>query len=362
MSQDEHKTEESAETPAQNDGDQAQDEQIVRLDNFFSSLQPGVSVLIERLKPSWCSGLLEEIQITEDGIDLDYLIETWGGQLLSVKMRGRGGRLVGGSYKVPLYSYPPLRFGQKIRPYDKGERFLNGDEATPAPAPAAPVVVNQPPGLEKILSALPAVMPLVMNIMERSEARNQQNMNMMMAMMKANNGGGLADITKIGAVMTQLNELFRNQSGGGDAGPSEMDFMGQAMDVIKMFMSNKPAAVGPQMPMQPPPQARLTGGNAPPPTGSTPQKAPAPVPAPAPNVDATVTPLNPVGDIADELAGMEPDEITGTLLASISKMSPEKRDAAIANFMGGFQDFMMGGDDGIEEEGEYQEEEQRGVK
>lgn len=361
MSQDEHNSEEGASTTAQNDGDQAQDEQIVRLDNFFSSLQPGVSLLIERVKPSWCSGLLEEIQITEDGIDLDYLIETWGGQLLSVKMRGKGGRLVGGSYKVPLYSYPPLRFGQKIRPYDKGERFLNGDETAPAPAPAPPVVVNQPPGLEKILSALPAIMPLVMNIMERSEARNQQNMNMMMAMMKAQNGGGLADITKIGAVMTQLNELFRQNQSGGDAGPSEMDFMGQAMDVIKMFMSKPTPAASHQM-MQPPPQARLTGKNAPP-TVSTPKKAPAPVPAPAPDVDATVTALNPGGDIAAELAEMEPDEITGTLLASISQMSPDKRDAAIANFMGGFQDFMMGGDDGgYDDDGEYPEEEQRGVK
>ena len=351
MSQDEHFTTERDTEPAQNDGDKAHEEQIVRLDNFFSSLQPGVSILIERLKPTWCSGLLEEIQITEDGIDLDYMIETWGGQLLAVKMRGKGGRLVGGSYKVPLYSYPPLRYGQKLKPYDRGERFMNGEP--PTPVQNSPVVVNQPPGLEKILSAIPAIMPLITSVMERSEARNQQNMQMMMAMLRSNQGSGLADISKIGTVMTQLNDLFKQNSSSGDQ-MGEIDFMTQAMDVMKMFL-DKPKQPQPQSI----PQARLTG-----PTSKNTKNARGQLSGQSPIQDKPdkITELNPSSSIAAEIAKMSPELISDTLLNSISKMSPEKRDATIANFIGEFQNFME--EEGLEnaDDDRFEENDQRDVK
>ncbi|MCK4785558.1 MAG: hypothetical protein KAV87_17525 [Desulfobacteraceae bacterium] len=335
-------------------GEIERDDQIDKLDRFFGGLNPGVSVLIERVQPSWCSGLLEEIQVTDDGLDLDYLIDTWGGHLLSLKMRGKAGKLVGGSYKVPLFTFPPLRFGELLRPYDKGGRFSQSDDSQTTP----PVVVNPPPGFDKILSAVPAIMPFVIKLMENAEARNQQNMAMMMQMMQANQnqGGGITDITKIGAMMGELNTIFRQNSGGGDQGGGEVDFMAHAMDVMKMFMDNKSTPAQPQ-PQQPQPtQARLTStSRRKPNAGGPPSMAKPQIPA------ATVTPLNPSRDVAKQLAGMDPDDISGTLIDSISQMSPDKRDAAVSKFMGEFQAYMIE-TEGLEGDEIDEDDDKRGVK
>jgi len=334
-------------------GEIERDDQIDKLDRFFGGLNPGVSVLIERVQPSWCNGLLEEIQVTDDGLDLDYLIDTWGGQLLSLKMRGKAGKLVGGSYKVPLYSYPPLRFGERLHPYDKGGRFSQGDDTPTAP----PVVVN-PPGFDKILAAVPAIMPFVLKLMENAEARNQQNMTMMMQMMQANQnqGGGITDIAKVSSMMGELNTIFRQNSGGGDQGGGEVDFMAHAMDVMKMFMDNKPTPAQPK-PQPQPQQARLTSPSRPAPNRGGPPASMAKPQIPA----ATVTTLNPSRDVAKQLAGMDPDDISGTLIDSISQMSPDKRDAAVSKFMGEFQAYMIE-TEGLEGDEIDEDDDKRGVK
>lgn len=336
--------------------DQEREQQIDRLDSFFSGLQPGVSLLIERLRPSWCSGLLEEISVPEDGIDLDYLIETWGGHLLSVKMRGKGGRLVGGSYKVPLFTYPPLRYGKQIRQYDKGERFE--DERPQASMPAMPPInVNPSQSMEKIVAAIPMIIPIVTKLMDGAESRRQNDMAMMIQLMKGNQGSALGDITKIGAMMTQLNEMFKQNAGGGDAGGGEVDFISNAMDIVKMVLDNKPA------PAPQPPQLRQPANISAPspvrPSSPPPRQTIAPEPA-----AASVTQLNPQKEplnIADAISQMNPDEAATTVLDALSKMSPDKQQAAVVSLLGEYES-LMGGDDQDFEGDDYEEQDQRGVK
>ena len=332
--------------------DRDRDETIDKLDEFFGMLSSGVSVVIERLKPSWCSGFLEEVPWTED-FGLEYLINTWGGSLLSLKMRGKKGQL-GGTYKVPLYSYPPLRFGRKLKPYDQGEKF---DEDKPAPpaAPPAPVVVNPSAPLENLMSALPAIIPLVTKIMDGSEARRQADMAMMMQMMKLNSGGGIGDITKIGAVMSQLSEIYKQNMGGGGNETNEMDFMAHALDVVKMFM-DKPQAQA--LPAQPQP-SRL----APPIGRATTPPPPKPTTPPTPTQQGSVTPLNPPREIARSISEMDPRKAAETIIEALSYMPPDKQQAAIGSFLGEYQD-IMGDDDGFEgdELGEEEDDDQRGVK
>lgn len=327
--------------------DQQREEQISRLDEFFSSLQPGVSLLIERLKPSWCSGLLEEIQITDDGIDLAYLIDTWGGQLLSIKIRGKGGRLTGGSYKVPLFSYPPLVFGKRLRVPDLAGRFRDDvDESRPQQTVPTPVVVNQSATIEKLLSGIPAMIPLVLKILENSEQRRQSDLAMMMQVAKLGQGGGLSDITKIGAVMSQLNEMFHQNSGGGTDGGGEIDFMSHAMDIIKMFTDNKQQ-------QQHAAPSKLTG-----PTPPTPAIA-------SPPPGSTVTKLVPTQgptqsrNLARTISDLSPQDAAETIIEALGYMSPDKQQAAVGAFLGEYQDIEG---DGELEGDEYQEEQKRGMK
>jgi hypothetical protein len=336
------------------EGDPEYDQQIEKLDSFFSQLQPGVTILIERLKPSWCSGLLEEITVGDDSINLDYFIDTWGGQLLSAKVRGKRGRLAG-CYKIPLYSYPPLRFGELIQQNSKGDRFRDEDYPQPNPSP---VMIQPPAGAstDKIIASLAGIAPFILEYMKNQEARRQNDMMMMMQMMKGQNGGGgIQDFGKMAAVMGQLNTIFRDNMGqGGDNGGGDMDFLPQALDVLKMVL-----APGDRGQSKTQPKSRLSAGS---PSGAPPARRIAQPTQPAPI--AKVMPLNPPKDLAGQISQMNPKDAAGTLIEAMGRMNPDKRNEAIGHFLTEFQNDMQGeemdGEDFEDEDGET--DDKRGMR
>lgn len=117
------------------------DSTLERLESFFSELAPGYKIAVYRTKPREFYGLLEEIDVTDghEPIDLMYLLKTWGGRELRLKVRNARGQWVK-TLTVPLFSYPPLVFGRPA----VGDRFSGSggyDGVIPpgfAPAPAAP--------------------------------------------------------------------------------------------------------------------------------------------------------------------------------------------------------------------------------
>jgi hypothetical protein len=324
------------------------DRQIERLDSFFAGVQPGVTLLIERLKPTWCSGLLEEITVTDEVIDLQYFIDNWGGQLLSVKVRGKGGRLQG-SYKVPLNSYPPLRYGEKIYPFDKGERFRERDEDMPS---NQPVVVNTPPqnhSIEKIIGALPAILPFVMKWFENQEVRRRDDMALML---KMSQNSGVSDITKVGAAMSQLSEMFRKNGAGGDGGGgSELDFIPQALDVLKMVLQPAREEKAPQT------KGRLT-----PPAISPPARRATVTQLPTQAATATSSSSSAPSptDLAGNISAMSPDVAAETIIEALGRMDAGKREAAIGHFLGEWQSTMGNDDDDLE--GEDEQDTRRGYR
>jgi hypothetical protein len=307
---------------------------IERLDSFFAGLSPGVSLLVERLRPSWCSGVLEEFTV-DDPIGLDYFIEQWGGELLLVKVRGKGGKLRG-SYKIPLHSFPPLLYGDQIKQPNRGDRFRE-DSPAAAPTPSPSIVQTGFP-TEKIMAAASGLAPVLMQWMKSQEDRRRaeedrrrEDMQMMLAMMKSNQGGGLSDITKVGAVMAQLNEMFKQNAPVG--GGSEMDFLPHALDVLKTVMGSQPAS-------REQPKARIT------------PPAPSLSSGPPSRQRATVTPL-PVRegeDVSSQIAKMEPARAVESVLEALGKMDPDKRDAVIGTFLMKYQEDMSGDDGAIEDE------------
>jgi hypothetical protein len=330
MSSEEIEDKNEQEEPEKSESEREYDKQINRLDSFFSALQPGVSILIERLKPSWCSGVLEEITVTDELIDLPYFINTWGGQLLSAKVRARGG-LLKGCYKIPLYTYPPLRFGEKIYPYDKVARF--SDQKETEMNSSQPVVVNAPQSqsLEKIFASLPAILPFVLKWFESAEKRRQNDIAIMMQMANSNKPSSpITDISQIGTMMSQLSDVFK-KSMGSEPIQNEMDFIPQALDVLKMVLS----------PQQKPKQANIVG----------PKSAP-----PASNFDSNkIMPLPSVksnpSSIANSICDMDPSTAAETIIESLAKMDVGKREQAISHFLNEYAE-MEDDDTDIEDDNE----------
>lgn len=337
------------------ESEKQRDSEIERLDTFFAGLQPGVSLLVERLKPSWCAGLLEEITVQKDEeIGLDYFIETWGGEVLSVKIRGAGGKL-SGSYKLPLGSYPPLLFGEPLKRTDRRDFFGKKEGEQMGQAPAPPVVVNPSDTLEKIVQALPAMIPIITAWMQNNENRRKEEQAhrdaMMLQMMKMNqSGSGIGDITKIGAAMGQLQQIFKqNAGGGGGEGMDGMEFIPQALDVLKMVLT-------PGQQQQQAPAHRLApprGNGGPPPSSSSSRP-------PAQNI-AKVTPIKKGGDdLAQSLSDLDAESAANTVMDALALMSPDKQALALAH-IGGQYESMMGGEQGDEDDYE-DDDETRGVQ
>lgn len=87
---------------------------VDEFDMMFSGLSPGAKVTIWRMQPSWCDGYLEETFFDASApIDLEYLKNQWGGEILHIKVRHTDGRLGRGG-TINLRSYPPKRFGVPI--------------------------------------------------------------------------------------------------------------------------------------------------------------------------------------------------------------------------------------------------------
>jgi len=317
------------------------DRQLDRLDSLFSSLSPGVTLLIQRIQPSWCKGVLEEITIGDDEVNLDYFIETWGGHLLLVKIRGASGKIAG-NYKIPLFSYPPMVYGKKLKYNDKSDRFLDEPESIPNanPAPQSPIVVKSDSGMEQIVKILPTIIPLITEYSKANEARRQADMAMMMQIMHAQNNSGLSDITKIGSVMSQLSEMFkRNNEGGG--GASDMDFMASALDTIKTVFANKTEKKS---------EPRLIA-----PVKARPGAPPvAPPIGPPVKLTSNVTPLkNSTENIAKSISELDPRSISDTIIQAMSRMEPGKRNEAIGHFLAEYEADMA-----ADVEGDYDDDDQ----
>jgi hypothetical protein len=101
-------------------------------------LRPGIVVAIERIRPSWCAGYLEEYTIDEEGLSelRDYIRDEYGGQVYRLTVQFPDGRPAYIS-KIPISG----------RPRDRG-RPLSRDtlEGNPAQVPAVQSQAAPAPG------------------------------------------------------------------------------------------------------------------------------------------------------------------------------------------------------------------------
>lgn len=300
-----------------------EEKQIRSLEEFFGELNSGVRLMIQRVEPAWCRGGLEELQLGSERLNLDYFIERWGGKLLLVKIRKKNGTL-GGGHPIPLYSYPPKVKGIRIYEWDK-EIPESKDETSKINSQPS-VVVNPSNALDKLIQALPALLPVATSWFQAAEARRQSDRDLMMQMIarSSQRSSGLSDITQLGSVMSQLSEVFKANFTQSD--PNDFSaFIPQALDVLKMLA--KPDASGPK-------PHRITGTK--------------PVPEPTMRPVTSITTTN-QDDLARKLASLPPEAGAAKLIEALGMMSPDKRDQVWSTFLSQYEDVMEPEDD-IEEE------------
>lgn len=101
----------------------AAEDSIERVEKILADVSTGYKVQVQRLSPGWCKGFLETIDVVDNQpVDMEYLIRTWGGECLRLRVKDPNGKYVGGA-DIPLYSYPPLKYGKPLKhPADIDEK------------------------------------------------------------------------------------------------------------------------------------------------------------------------------------------------------------------------------------------------
>lgn len=244
-----------------------------------SVLRPGVQVRIERLKPGWAAGWIEDLTLDTGAVGELYeqLREEWGGASYRCTVLQANG-LPAFELRISVAG-PPRHEGKRIdRDAWTGERSSN-----PAPAP----VVQQAPQQQSDISGILSVFQMIMDTNARATQVQIDAMRELSSQSAAQNQGLIESIvnartteTRGGSLAGQLTELMeanraiervkRNfgaaapASGGGEG---EDDGMGGVVkEAAKQFFSNVIASEfargGQQRPQpqqrpgQPPAQAR----------------------------------------------------------------------------------------------------------
>lgn len=289
------------------------DRKVEALELELAQLQPGVQVIIERLRPGWCKGQLEKVTVGDEGLDLDYLIRTWGGHLLSIKIVGSRGQ-IRGSHTVELYSWPPRRNGKLLR----APNFEQDEEAgiaTPSPPAAQPFPAEM---FGRFFD--------MMNAQRQSEVDTLRQMLLAQMQMQSAAPASpspqkdpLAELVRASKYYQQLKGLFGESSP--QPASSEDALPSQIMDMAKMFFEERKQ-----------PRAALTD-----PSPGRQLAPPSKQPSPPPK-NATVTPI-PIRDtdLSSQISGMSPDAAADTLITALGKMDPDKQDRTIESFLDKFR-------------------------
>lgn len=301
------------------------DRKIEALELELANLQPGVQVILERLRPSWCKGQLEKLTVSDEGLDLDYIIRTWGGQLISVKIVGKGGRICG-SHSVELYTFEPRRFGKILKePSRPGEDDEAGYQPPPSPQQIVAGPSNELSIMEKVFTLMNAQRQSEIDTLRAIVTAQLQNQVSSTPATAPAVQDPLRELLKAANTYRQLEGIFgpkeTPQLGG------EEQFPAQIMEMAKMLFDKsgqQPRAqlVEPQLnprPIAPPPKM----------APSTPATAPAPV-----------TPIREKPDLASMLSGLNANEAAETLIMALGKMDPNKQDDTIEAFMDKFRETM----------------------
>jgi len=260
------------------------------LTDFFAGISPGMTVLIYRLEPSQYQGILETKTVTDatEPIDLNYLINTWGGHKLRLKFRRRDGTWAK-HVDIDLYTYDPLVLGQPIsRPIHSPHLNIgNTDKIHVAPQPA-PVQVNAMDSLLPLMTALQTI--------------TQGQFDMLSKLLPQRQNEPQQPISQLGELMGLMMQMqaFTNQN----APAAQVAEQGEDGQLLGLLGKAVDAFATTQKPERIP---RLTGA------------------APVQNIRPIPNPL----PLTDQLSELPPEEILKTFQGVLAKLPEDKQAIAM---------------------------------
>jgi hypothetical protein len=314
------------------------EDKIARL---LASIRPGYTVAVSRSAPSWCAGYLERIELGEDqGIDFDYLAETWGGQVLRLRICDSTGTYRGGC-DIKLGSYPPRFRGRLMKRFEPDESELPpGARLASSPAQIAPVS-NGLAGIEGLLGFL--------GKMRSDDLKSIKTVLDSVTTDQPVVQNGIGNIVEMARQMKELQGIFggANQAMNDSAQPDDQAALFRTIGEIAkgLLAPGGPQQSAPIIRQHQPQHAR-------PLSSST-----RPV-SPGSNGEGMVT-IRGGRSLAAQLAALDPADAADACFSALSRMSPEQKDAAIGEMVARLSgDGLFSDDDDAETDTNMDDEEQ----
>jgi hypothetical protein len=264
----------------------------------------GYSAMLWRVSPKWAEGFLEEFDVDPDhGIDITAIAHKWGGQRIHIKLRNATGQIVGGT-TLNLKSWKPKFLGKVMTEYEQytadpeinvrsmpfGQRAQNNAPPSPPPAQADPTEM-----MKEVFLTMREMrkedMGFKKGLLDGEASIPTDPIGQMMSGMRA---------------LKEMQELFGVGEAAIDIQPKNND--SELFPIISQvlgMMNNRPQAAA-----QPPP----------PQLNSSPKIR---------NDIAQPKQPNPM-DLPGMLAGIPPKALSDILMAALSRMPPEQKDAIFA--------------------------------
>ncbi len=287
---------------------------------MLESIKPGWSMAIERKQPGWCGGYLERVECTEDEpLDIEYIIEQWGGKLMRLRILDERGRYTGGC-DLNLRAYPP-----KFRGVVISQEVIDHPGITksgPAPVPV-PELQQNPPAPQ---SKQPNLIELL-GILQKTRSQDLATLKMLFTdvqqpqpvyQQQTGSLGGIDEVIHFAEKFKQLQVLFGSSAGGAAPEDETTSVLGSIAQIAQMLQRT------PETPAK--------------------VKSPSRVVAPQQNPRQKVQPqVNPQQQepskpengeqLADMLANMDEDRYRQIFLTSLQKMPQDKSGRIISDLM-----------------------------
>lgn len=301
------------------DQDEVEDLQWKKIQNAISEIQPGYTIAVHRMRPSWCKGYLERLEfLDDDRLDLDYLADTWGGEVLRLRFCDQTGTYKR-SVDVPFYSYAPKFRGRVLkRNAAEDSEYLDRCRSAPGPMQAdRPVQVSPADTLGQMLGLLKQTRSEDLKVFR--EILNQVPTDPPVV------GNTIGNFIEFAHQFKELKGLF---------GDAERQLSPEGGDQAALF-----STIGEII-------KAMTQKSAPP---RLIQTVPAAIVQKNPGMAAPVG----IPSIAEQMASMDPKKAAGEFIEALGRMDGEKRQNVIESILSGLgvqNDLGLGNDDPEDDE------------
>lgn len=299
------------------------EDRLQRIDQILSGIQEGWVAELWRISPGWCEGHLETKTIVDSSpIDLNYIADTWGGEVIQLTVKDQNGKYVK-RVNVPMRSFPPRSWGEDL--LHPRERRKTG-EKDPIENPH----VDPFGSIDNILSIVERLRgkdepkipgrdnSLDLGIIEMLLKFQMQNQRQSGPM------GGVDQFIQMASAFKELKGLL-----GDDSKPASIidgdNIMGQITGILDSYAKIKAASEPkPRIPRIAPP---------------SPEQIPIPRQIPATQIPSQAPPVGNNGnmsssslaDLLASLAAQNPDMASDSLILALDKMPDKVRDRVLDN-------------------------------